>query len=157
MLKLNLTTYLAAALLLALCGMGYHYQRAERFQEKAKAAEDLSAITASALAAANESVNRCSEANRKIIDAARLQATQLESATDNVYALAEQLASVRDQLKRKEEQDRANPKCQIILQSDIAAVCPSLADSVRKRAGGLQRPRNPDPGASTSPDPGRTD
>lgn len=149
----NLTMYLGVALLLALAATGYNYQRAERFKEQAEAALAATRTVGSELKAVNANLARCSEANRKLYGAAQEAHAQMQVAAATAEHFAQEAAKARLQMQQKEEQDRANPKCQIFLESDLADACPGHTASMRDRARrSLQRSRGDRPDAGTRTD-----
>lgn len=145
--------YLAAALVLALAATGYNYQRAERFREQAEVALATTKTVGSELKAVNGTLARCDAANRTLYGAAQEAQAQMQVAAATAEHFAQEAAKARTQMQQKEEQDRANPKCQIFLESDLADACPGHAASMRDRARrSLQRSRGTGPDAGTRAD-----
>lgn len=132
--SLNLTAIAAAAALLALAAAGYNYQRAEKFQEQRDSAIEKSNLLASELTASNSTIARCDTANKALFSQAERASAQMSIAAASAEHFAQEAAKARIELQQKEEQDRVNPNCQIILQGDLAGVCPGHAESMRQRS-----------------------
>lgn len=133
------TPYLLAAFLAMAGATAFSIERAEKF----KAQEQSAAQTVSSLEATlkdNQSVaDACSAGTQSLKDAATAAQAKADAANHQLDTLKQQLTAKALKLHLQEANDRANPICKAILQTDISTACPGIADSLRQRAtGGLQ-------------------
>lgn len=140
------TKLLAAALALALFGMGFHAQRAARFKAEAASAAQIAFTLRAALDTQNQIAEECNKAAEYLLAAKQAQDARVLEAVTLAKKYRDQLTATREALRIQQESDRAIPECQIVLATDLA-VCPGHARGVRVRASGIQGQSDKDPGA----------
>lgn len=123
-----------AAVLVAL--LAVQTARVGKFKAEAQAATD----TANGLVVAVESkdglIGRLHTANERLAAEAQRQLDAANAAGKSIEIFQAKLAVARKALKAAEDADRALPECQVLLATDIGALCPGHAVSMRERAEG---------------------
>ena len=137
------------ALALAVAGMAFQYQRAERFKAEVQTVEAQAKASLTLLAreyqAQSEALATCQNSARKFADLYDGMAETAAAAVDSLAKTRSQLNAARSDLAKQEAKDNAIPECQALLDTRLG-VCPATVAGLRKRAaGGLpgQGERNP--------------
>lgn len=124
---------LAVALALALLWGGVASWRITGLKGDLALLRSEKAAVEASLASKDATINDCMAAGKRMFQAAKAMDDELQQASRRAARLNDQLIEARALNRAGLEKDRAKPECQIILQSDMRA-CPSVTDSLRKRA-----------------------
>lgn len=84
------------------------------------------------LVSKDATIKQCTDAGKRLFEAAKAMDDELQDAARRVARLQDQLTLARSERRAAEDTDRGKPECQIILHSDLSA-CPGFVDGVRKR------------------------
>lgn len=133
MIRSNLTLILLVLIALALGAAGYNYQRAEKYQERAESAENVSRGLLASVQSKDTLLKEYDAAALKLVSIAREQRNHIDILEANVHSLTDLLVVERDKLRVMEERDREIPACANLLQTDFG-VCPGIVDGMRVRA-----------------------
>lgn len=125
---------LAGALLVAIGAASIQTARVGMYKVKASAADAEVTRLVEAAAGSEETITALSASLLALRKEAKAQGEAMKTAA---RALEEQEARISKQaaaLAAAEAKDYEKPDCQALLETDLAAICPAHADSVRKRA-----------------------
>ena len=127
-------TYLAGALLLV--GLGtwgaLETRHADSLEQQLGALKSQHTADANALKTTNASLDTAVAAARQWKETCTTSADQARLAKEKSLELQRRLDASHQSFTRSQEKDRATPKCQQLLTTDLAAACPGIAQRLRE-------------------------
>lgn len=135
---LNLRVIVAGLLFLtigfqAVALYGAKHQRDVAVAKLATASQEADRLVEAAQGS-ERTIVQLQAANKALVDALASQQQALDEAAAELEPLKQLAEAQARALRERERIDRATPKCQFVLNTDLGGACPALADGVRQRA-----------------------
>jgi chromosome segregation ATPase len=129
-------TILVLTLLCVSLGLGLALAKARMntaIAERETAVQEFSRLREAAKGS-ERTIKELTSANKALVSALAAQQRAYDAAAAEIEPLKQLAESQARKLRERERIDRATPKCQLVLNTDVGGACPALADGVRQRA-----------------------